>query len=112
MISFCLNHCTKTASVKITNGLHVAKYNGQFLVLMLCDLSVPSKKVVLPCAPGNPHLFPGSPPSSLATISRSSLLAHPHHIKSKLTSTQSLDLSRLHLHPHQCPGFSSHADDS
>lgn len=45
------------ASVKITDDLHVAKSNGRFLVLMLLDLSVPSKKVVLPRAPGNPHFW-------------------------------------------------------
>lgn len=48
--------------------------------------------------------FSGSPPSSLTTVSQSPLLVHPHHTESKLTIAQSLDLSGLHLHPHQCPG--------
>lgn len=48
--------------------------------------------------------FPGSPPSSLATVSQSPLLVYPHNTESKLTIAQSLDLSCLHLDPHQCPG--------
>lgn len=49
--------------------------------------------------------FPGSLPSSLSTISQSPVLAHPHHTESKLTRAQPVNLSYLHLHPHQSPGF-------
>lgn len=49
--------------------------------------------------------FPVSPPSSLATLSQSPLLACPHCTTSKLTRVQSLDLSCLHLLSHHSQGF-------
>lgn len=57
MTSLCLNYSTETASVKVTNDLNVTKSNGQFLALMLLELSVPSKKVVLSLAPYNSHFW-------------------------------------------------------
>lgn len=106
MISFCLNYSTKTASVKVTNDLHVAKSNGQFLLLMLFELSVPSKKVILLLAPWNFHFW-----DNMLSCFSSFFLGHyflvssAHHTESKLTRAQSVDLCCLHLHPHQSPGF-------
>lgn len=79
--SFRPNHSTKTAFVKVTDDLHVVNpmvnsWSPCYLTSR-CHLTKCFFHLILETLTSGPPHFPGSPPSSLATVPQSSLLAHP-----------------------------------
>ena len=86
-----------TALVKVTDGFHVAKANGQFSFLILLDLSAESDTVALSSQTSRTPLSFAFPPTSMVTPSRFPLLGLPHlyhlYIGSWFSSQTSLSVN-------------------